>query len=120
PQRAVGDAERAAGALRHQGDTLYRADPPVRAGHLGRHPQGSVPGGLFGGGGAAMTEFDTNLVFVVLMFATFIALLFTGYPLAFVLGGVAVMFAVAGEILNTYFDVMVDVDVGYLHFAVHR
>ncbi len=67
-----------------------------------------------------MTEFDTNLVFVVLMFATFIALLFTGYPLAFVLGGVAVIFAVAGEILNTYFDVMVDVDVGYLHFAVNR
>ena len=67
-----------------------------------------------------MTEFDTNLVFVVLMFATFIALLFTGYPLAFVLGGVAVIFAVAGEILNTYFDVMFDVDVGYLQFAVIR
>jgi len=67
-----------------------------------------------------MTEFDTNLLFVVLMFGTFIALLFTGYPLAFVLGGVAVIFAVTGEILNTYFDVWVDVDLGYLHFAVNR
>src|SRR3546814_19846123 len=54
------------------------------------------------------------------MFATFIALLFTGYPLAFVLGGVAVIFAVTGEILNTWFDVWVDADLGYLHFAVNR
>lgn len=67
-----------------------------------------------------MTEFDTNLLFVVLMFATFIALLFTGYPLAFVLGGVAVIFAVTGEILNTWFDVWVDADLGYLRFAVNR
>ncbi|MFN4089105.1 MAG: TRAP transporter large permease subunit [Alphaproteobacteria bacterium] len=67
-----------------------------------------------------MSEFDTNLIFVVLMFGTFIALLFTGYPLAFVLGGVAVIFAVTGEILNAYFDVWVDANLGYLRFAVNR
>lgn len=42
---------------------------------------------------------DLNLLFVLLIFGTFAALLFTGYPIAFVLGGVGVIFAFSGEIL---------------------
>jgi len=63
---------------------------------------------------------DLNLVFVTAMFAVFILLLFTGYPLAFVLGGVAVAFALLGEVLNTYFDVWVDADLNYMKFVVNR
>jgi len=63
---------------------------------------------------------DWNLVFVIAMFAVFIALLFTGYPLAFVLGGTAVIFAVLGEIMNTYFDIWVDADLGYMKLVISR
>lgn len=63
---------------------------------------------------------DWNLVFVIAMFAVFIMLLFTGYPLAFVLGGVAVIFAVLGEIMNVYFDIWVDADLGYMKLVISR
>ncbi len=39
---------------------------------------------------------DPRYALVVLMFATFVGLLFTGYPIAFVLGGVAVAFIFVG------------------------
>lgn len=39
---------------------------------------------------------EPTYTLVVLMFATFIAVLFSGFPLAFVLGGIAVVFIAAG------------------------
>lgn len=61
---------------------------------------------------------DANLLFVTAMFVVFIMLLFSGFPLAFVLGGVAVIFAFAGEAWNLwlvdYFDDWVDADLRYL------
>ena len=43
---------------------------------------------------------DLNLLLVLAMFVSFIALLLSGYPVAWVLAGVGVTFAVLGEILN--------------------
>ncbi len=43
---------------------------------------------------------DLNLLLVLLMFGTFLLLLLSGYPVAFVLAGVGVLFAVLGELLN--------------------
>ena len=63
---------------------------------------------------------DINTVFVLVMFATFILCLFSGYPMVFVLGGVAVLFAFAGEIANTYFDIWLDADLSFLKLAVRR
>ena len=45
-------------------------------------------------------ELDLSTVLVVLMLASFLALLLSGYPVAFVLAGVGVGFAFVGELLN--------------------
>ena len=52
---------------------------------------------------------DLNLLLVLLMFASFMALLLSGYPVAFVLAGVGVAFALLGELLiASGFDVDAD------------
>lgn len=45
---------------------------------------------------------DLDLVLVLLMFGTFAVLLFTGYPIAFVLAGVGVVFAFSGDVLYSF------------------
>lgn len=64
-------------------------------------------------------EPDWNLVFVVAMFATFLALLLSGYPVAFVLAGVGVLFAAAGELANAA-GIDVDADLALLGLTVDR
>ena len=43
-------------------------------------------------------------ILVISMFLTFILLLFTGYPVAWVLGGTALIYGVVGEVLVKYFN----------------
>lgn len=62
-------------------------------------------------------ELDTFLIIVY--FTTFIILLFSGYPVGFVLGGVGFAFAFLGDILNA-FGIEVDVNIQFLNFAVGR
>jgi len=62
---------------------------------------------------------DWNLVFVVGMFAFFIGGLFTGYPLAFVLGGTAVIFALLGNVVE-WFGIFVDVNFNWMRNVVSR
>ncbi len=62
---------------------------------------------------------DLNLVFVLLMFGSFAALLFTGYPVAFILAGVGLIFAGLGEVLNIW-GVEVDADLSYLGLVNNR
>ncbi len=64
-------------------------------------------------------ELDWNFVFVLAMFASFLALLLSGYPVAWVLAGVGVLFAGAGEILNAN-GVEVDADWSTLGLVVDR
>jgi len=47
-------------------------------------------------------ELDLNVILVIAMLGTFIALLFSGYPVAWVLIGVGLSFAVLGELLNAW------------------
>ncbi|MEP3244852.1 MAG: TRAP transporter large permease subunit [Sneathiella sp.] len=58
---------------------------------------------------------DLNLFLVLMMFGTFALLLFSGYPIAFVLGGAGVLFALLGEIL---FRNGFDVDVGIMDLGL--
>ena len=60
-----------------------------------------------------------ELVLVLLMFASFVALLLSGYPVAFVLAGVGVLFAALGEVLIG-FDVDVDADLLTIGLLVER
>ncbi len=54
---------------------------------------------------------------VVAMFVTFIALLFSGFPIAWVLGGTAVLFTGVGWIADTYFGGFTGVD--FLVFSMN-
>jgi tripartite ATP-independent transporter DctM subunit len=62
---------------------------------------------------------DLNLLLVVLMFATFVALLLSGYPVAWVLAGVGVIFAAVGELSNAWGG-DVDADLATLGLVVDR
>ncbi|MCC6946163.1 MAG: TRAP transporter large permease subunit [Bradyrhizobiaceae bacterium] len=62
---------------------------------------------------------ELETLMVTLMFITFIALMFSGYPVAFVLAGTGTLFAFLGEILKAY-DISIGVDVNYLGLVVNR
>ena len=56
----------------------------------------------------------------VLMFVAFIALIFTGFPVAWVLGGLAVLFTAIGIIAEIDFAVPLAMDWGYTALTVDR
>ena len=59
-------------------------------------------------------------ILVILMFLTFIGLLLTGFPIAFVLGGVAALFAVVGMLSDMYLDTMTGLDYNVLGMIIGR
>ena len=63
---------------------------------------------------------DTNSILVVAMMATFIGLLFTGYPIAYVLAGVAMIFALAGHLSDMWLDTMTGMDYQMIGIVVNR
>ena len=63
---------------------------------------------------------EINEILVIAMFASFIALLFTGIPVAWVLGGIGVIFAGIGYIADTYFDTITGLDYLTLGLVVNR
>ena len=63
-------------------------------------------------------EFNDYLV--IAMFLTFIGLLFTGFPIAWVLGGVACLFTLVGYFSDIYFDTITGLDYLTLGMSVNR
>ncbi|MBO6838353.1 MAG: TRAP transporter large permease subunit [Alphaproteobacteria bacterium] len=63
-------------------------------------------------------EYET--VFVLTYAALFVALLLTGFPIAYVLAGTAMLFAVLGTVLDWLGIWIVDVEVGYIGLTVSR
>ena len=61
-----------------------------------------------------------NDVLVVAMFLSFIALIFTGYPVAWVLGGLAVLFTGLAIVLEADFGIALGVDWSYASLTVDR
>ncbi len=61
-----------------------------------------------------------NEILVVAMFCSFIALLFTGYPVAYVLGGIGVIFAGVGFVTDTYMGTATGLDFNTLGLVVNR
>ena len=57
---------------------------------------------------------------VIAMFLTFVAFLFTGYPVAYVLGGVGVLFTVVGYFSDMYLGTLTGLDLMTLGMAVNR
>jgi len=63
---------------------------------------------------------EINDYFVIAMFLSFIGLLFTGFPVAWVLGGVAVIFTFIAMIADTWFNTMIGLDYLTLGMSVNR
>ncbi|MCV6590753.1 MAG: TRAP transporter large permease subunit [Marinobacterium sp.] len=63
---------------------------------------------------------EINEILVIAMFLSFIALLFTGIPVAWVLGGIGVIFAGIGYLADTYFDTITGLDYTTLGLVVNR
>ena len=59
-------------------------------------------------------------VLSILMFVSFIVLIFTGFPVAWVLGGLAVLFTVIGIILKVDMGLAVAIDWNYSSLVVER
>ncbi|MBL4919207.1 TRAP transporter large permease [Szabonella alba] len=64
-----------------------------------------------------MTESE---ILAILMMVSFIALLFTGFPVAWLLGGIAVLFTALAIALDTGFDTWIGVDMSFLSLIVDR
>ncbi len=63
---------------------------------------------------------ELNDYLVISMFVTFIVLLFTGFPISWVLGGTAVIFTGVGIIADTYFDAWTGLDFTVFSMTINR
>lgn len=63
---------------------------------------------------------EANSILVLAMFGSFIALLFTGIPVAWVLGGIGVIFALVGYLADIYLDTWTGLDFTTLGLIVNR
>jgi tripartite ATP-independent transporter DctM subunit len=61
-----------------------------------------------------------NEILAVLMLLSFIALVFTGFPIAWILGGLAVVFTALAIVLEVDFNLPMHVDWGYASLSVER
>ncbi|MCP4994835.1 MAG: TRAP transporter large permease subunit [Gammaproteobacteria bacterium] len=63
---------------------------------------------------------EVNEILVIAMFASFIILLFTGFPVAWVLAGVGILFAGVGYLSDAYLDTVTGLDYSTLGLTVGR
>lgn len=63
---------------------------------------------------------NPNGILVLCMMATFIGLLFTGYPIAFILGGVAMLYTFVGYCSDLMFNTMTGLDYMTIGLVVNR
>jgi len=63
---------------------------------------------------------EANYILVILMFLTFIGLLFTGIPVGYVLGGVALLFSLIGYLSDMYLNTMTGLDFNTLGMVGER
>ena len=63
---------------------------------------------------------EANDYLVIAMFLTFVGLLFTGFPVAFVLGGVAVLFTFVGYFSDLWFGTITGLDLLTFGLSVNR
>ena len=61
---------------------------------------------------------EINEILAILMFLSFIFLLFAGFPVAWMLGGIAMIFAAISIACDTYLDTFIGIDWAYVSLAV--
>ncbi len=65
-------------------------------------------------------ELDVNHYMAILLFASFISLIFMGYPVAWLMGGLSIIFTLISVTSDTYLDTFFGVDWGYTSIVVER
>ncbi|MEM5527976.1 TRAP transporter large permease subunit [Gammaproteobacteria bacterium AS21] len=63
---------------------------------------------------------EINEILATCMFGSFILLLFTGYPVAWVLGGIAIIFSVLAMLMDHWFDAFIGIDWNFVSVVVPR
>lgn len=63
---------------------------------------------------------DPSQYMAIALFASFVILIFTGYPVAWLMGGLAVAFTAISVLSDTYLDTFFSVDWGYSSIIVTR
>jgi len=63
---------------------------------------------------------EINEILALTMFCTFIFLLFTGFPVAWVMGGVAIVFAIIAMVSDAQFDAFIGIDWNYISIIIPR
>lgn len=63
---------------------------------------------------------DINELLVLMMFVSFVALLFTGFPVGYVLAGIGVIFAMVGYLSDEWFDSATGLDYLTLGLVINR
>ncbi len=61
---------------------------------------------------------EINEILAILMFVSFILLLFAGFPVAWMLGGIAIIFAAISIAMDTYLDTFIGIDWAYVSLAI--
>ena len=61
---------------------------------------------------------EINEILAIFMFLSLIAMLFVGFPVAWTLGGIAVIFAAISMLLDTYFDTFIGIDWAYVSLII--
>ncbi len=63
---------------------------------------------------------EINEILAIAMFSSFILLLFSGYPVAWVLGGVAMIFSVIAMASDLWLDTWIGIDWNYISITIPR
>ncbi|MCP5365820.1 MAG: TRAP transporter large permease subunit [Hyphomicrobiales bacterium] len=61
---------------------------------------------------------EINEILAILMFVSFIGLLFLGFPVAWTLAGIAIVFAAISILCDTYFDTFIGIDWAFVSLMV--
>ncbi len=67
-----------------------------------------------------MIEFEANHYMALGLFASFIIFIFLGYPVAWLMGGLAILFTLISVLSDTWLDTFFGVDWGYASIMVDR
>ena len=67
-----------------------------------------------------MMEFEANHYMALGLFASFIVFIFLGYPVAWLMGGLAILFTLISVLSDTWLDTFFGVDWGYASIMVDR
>lgn len=63
---------------------------------------------------------EINEILAISMFGCFILLLFTGYPVAWVLGGVAILFSALSMLMDHWYDAFIGIDWNFVSVVIPR